>query len=364
MDNKDNTLNDNNSESDVTEVQAQEQQPELEGTEQSNQKQSGRGLAMFGLLVALLALVTAGWVYYQVAFQTDQNQALDQLGTMDSQQDLNQLQNRLAQVEKELKQQIQSIDQNKQENEKLHQSLNNLPNNTFDAGPLEHKINNLQQQLTALNNLKREQTIEPQTEEYLSTLARSQSIHALKTVQLLLNQHQLPQAVEVLKQWRNNEHLPLSIQTRLQQLITTLSNTESPDVNRLRQQLSDIKNNITGLSLTTETQASQQPAWYERFITVKKIKPEQQSLNSADLQQLKANAGHSIQQAELALALKQPVLWRDALQQTEHILAQSSLDTEPLRQQLQQLREQDIITQVPNNLGIESLIQQLEGITE
>ena len=283
---------------------------------------------------------------------------------MASQQDLNQIQSRVAQVEKELKQQSQSVNQNKQDIQQLQQSLSELPNNEFDAAPLEQRINDLQQQLTALKNQKQEQSIEPQTKEYLSALARAQSVRALKTVQLLLNQQQIPQAVEVLKQWRNNNHLPLAVQTRLQQLVTTLSNIETPDVNQLKQQLTAIKDNIMALSLITETQQSEQPAWYERFITVKKIKAEQQDLNSADLQQLKANAGHSIQQAELALALQQPELWHDALQRTKNILAKAPIDTQSIGQQIEQLGQQNITAQVPDNLGIQALIQQIEGITE
>lgn len=367
MNNKDNNENNNDltsENSDVIDNQPQDGNQVSETSEPKPPQQGGAKLAGFGLFVALLALVTAGWLVYRVEVQSDDSNAVDQLAGKANQQDLNQLQTRVNQLEEALTKQTQAVEQNQQQITRLRQDLNKRPDIQFDDGLLKQHIESLQQQMTMLKKEDRQQANEPQTEEYLSALARSQTIHALKTVQLLLDQQQLPQAVQILKQWRNNEYLPLAVQTRLQQLITTLSNTETPDEADLRQQLAKLKDNITALSLTTETQANPEPAWYERFITVKKIKPEQQSLNSADLQQLKANAGHQIQQAELALALKQPALWRDALQQAEQTLTQSTLDTESLQRQAQQLREQNIVTQIPANLGIQSLIDQLEDITE
>jgi len=204
-------------------------------------------------------------------FQADDIKALDQLDSLASQQDLNQLQNRMTEAEQALKQHAQSLEQNQQNIKQLQQSLDNLPDNTFDTGPLEQKMADLQQQLTALKQQKQEQAGEPQTEDYLTALARAQTVNALKTVQLLLNQHQIPPAIEVLKQWRNNEHLPLAVQTRLQQLITTLSNIETPNLEALNRQLVTVKDNIARLSLITETPENRASVWYERFITVKKI---------------------------------------------------------------------------------------------
>lgn len=364
MDNQDNPQNDTHSEAEANEVTDHDQQPEPEDIKHSTTQQGGRGLAVFGVLLALLALVTAGWVYYQVKFQTNENQARNQLDALASQQDLKQLQSRVTQLEEELPQLVQSVNQNKQNIQQLQQRLEDLPDTTFDAEPLEQKINTLQQQLTAVKKQEREHSFEPQTEDYLSALARAQSINALETVQLLLNQQHIPQAIDILKQWRNNEHLPLAVQTRLQQLVTILSNAESPHINQLRQELTVLKEHITALSLTTENPETEQPAWYERFITIKKIQAENQNINSADLQQLKANVSHLIAQAELALTLKQPDLWRNALHQAEQTLTNTALDTEALVQQIQQLQAQPIVTQVPGGLGIDALIQQLEGITE
>lgn len=362
MDIKEDNINEDNSAS--NEPLLQEQETDLKDPELPAQKKGGGKLAGFSFLLALLAFLTAGWIFYHVEMNSDDTHTVNQLVSKASQQDLNQLEKRLSQQEQELSKLNRTINQTQQQFTQLQQDINNRSDNQFDDGPLKQRIKTLEQQLTALKNQTPQQVSEPQTDEYLSALARAQTVNALKTVQLLLSQQQLPQAVEILKQWRNNENLPLAVQTRLQQLITTLSNTETPNNIKLKSQLTALRDSIEALSLTTETQQSQQPAWYERFITVKKIKPEQHNLNSIDLLQLKANANHAVQQAELALSLKQPTLWQQSLQQAEHVLAQSQLNTDPIQQQLQQLTEQKITTQIPNNLGIEALIRQLEGIAE
>lgn len=361
MDNKDDNINEENSESNEPLI---EEETEFKDPDQPTQKNGGGKLAGFSFLLALLAFLTAGWIFYRVEMNSDDTHTVNQLASKASQQDLNQLEKRLSQQEQELSKLNRSINQAQQQFTQLQQEINNRSDNQYDDGPLKQRIKTLEQQLTALKNQTPQQVSEPQTDEYLSALARAQTVNALKTVQLLLSQQQLPQAVEILKQWRNNENLPLAVQARLQQLITTLSNTETPNNIKLKSQLTALRDSIAALSLTTETQQSQQPAWYERFITVKKIKPEQDNLNSVDLLQLKANANHAVQQAELALSLKQPTLWQQSLQQAEHVLAQSQLNTDPIQQQLQQLTEQKITTQIPNNLGIEALIRQLEGIAE
>lgn len=372
MDNQDNNVNDTDS---VADEMSDEQMNNhhIEDTDQNPDDESvtgepvksGRGLAFFSLFVALLALVTAGWLYYHTEFQNQEPSATEPLTPVASQDALEKLQGRVSQLEQKQEQHAQAIKQNKQNLSQLQQNLQQQPDQVFDPAPLEQQINQLQQQLTALKNQpQQQQTIEPRAQSHLAALARAQSIDALQTVQLLLHQQHLPQAVKVLKQWRNNEHLPLAVQTRMQQLITTLSNLESPDINHLRQQLVTVQNDVEALTLTTESADSQEPAWYERLITVRKIKPEQQNINSADLQQLKANVGRAIEQATLALALKQPDLWQAALKQAQNSLALQQLNTETIQQQLQQLSQQNILVQVPENLGIPALIQQLEGITE
>lgn len=361
MDNKDNTLIED-PQAPATADSATET-VEVSDNAPPEKSKTGRGLAVFSLLLALLALLSSGWIFYQTT-QGSKDKNLKQLTHLVSQQDFQQLVKRVSDVEQKLTQQANNLQQNQQNLSRLQQDLRNLPDHEFDASGLEQQINTLQQQLKGLQSQYREQAYEPQTDEHLKLLTRAQTISALKTVQLLITQKQIPEAMGVLKQWRNNEYLPLAIQTRLQQLVTTLSNVDTPDLSVLKNQLSAIKNEIARLSLTVETQESEQPAWYERFITVKKIKPEQQDLNSVDLQQLKANANHSIQQAELALVLQQPSLWHDALKAAEQTLSQTVLNTDSLQHNLRQLRQQTIVTQVPENLGIDALILQLEGISE
>ncbi|KAA3638745.1 MAG: hypothetical protein DWP95_11930 [Proteobacteria bacterium] len=362
MDNKDNDIIEEKPESDHAELQESHAQPE--DSELTSPKQGARGVAVLSLFLALLALVTAGWVFYRMEFQGEHDQKPVLSADFASQQDLTQLQNRITALENKLSQQSQNSQQNQQQIKQLQQALNSLPDTQFDDSLLQQQINTLQQQFDVLKTQYQDQSNEPQTDTQLKSLTHAQAVHALQTVQLLINQQQLPQAIEILKQWRNHKHLPLAIQTRLQQLITTLSNLESPDIDALKQQLTAVKQKIAQLSLIAEHSENSQPAWYERFITVKKIKPAQQGLNSIDLQQLKADASLSLQQAELALILKQPKAWQDALKESAQVLAQADLDSDELQQVLQQLSSQNIIIQVPNNLGIDALIQQIEGITE
>ncbi|MFV0542449.1 MAG: hypothetical protein ACK5L8_02045 [Marinicella pacifica] len=324
----------------------------------------GRTMAALGLLVAVVALITVGWLYYRLEFQKNEPSSSQQLSSKADQQDLDSLQSRVDRLARQLSEQQQSIQENRENLKRLQQGLDNLPDARFDSGPLEQQISRLQQQINSLKDQTGSAISEPQTASYLSALVRAQTIEALKMVQLLLDQQQITQAVQVLKQWRNNEHLPMAVLTRIQQLITTLSNTEKPDVNRLRQQLNMVRERLADVKLTTEKPQSEKPAWYERFITVQKIKPEQQALNSADLLQLKANVGYFIDQAELALTLKQPDGWRENLHQAEQTLTNTALETKALVQQIQQLKAQKITTQIPQGLGIDALIQQLEGLTE
>jgi len=362
MDNKDNNINDESQIPVNTEVDEESSEPNL--TEQPEKKKSGQGLAVFSLLLALLALLISGWTFYRIGIQSDNDSSLAQQPEMATQQDLQKLQKQIKDLEQDFNQQANSTQKIQQQLNRLQQDLSSLPSNEFDATGLEQQINLLQQQFNMLKSQYRDQPNEPQTEEHLSAMVRAQTVSALRTVQLLITQQQIPEAINVLKNWRNNKYLPLVIQTRLQQLVTTLSNLETPNLDALRLQLASVNKEITALSLITERPENEQSAWYESFITVKKIKPEQHNLNSVDLQQIKANASHSIQQAELGLTLKQPSVWSNSLKQAKKSLSETSLNTGDIAQELQRLSEQNILTQIPKDLGIDVLIQQLEGISE
>lgn len=332
--------------------------------DESSRPASGRGLALFSTLLALISLAVSGWVYYRVVFVKDESAAIKpasqaELANLDKQ--LKSLSDQQQNITAQQQQLIQTTEQlNQQLQQKLAQPADKGP----DLSPLTNDIASLRRQLRTLEAKMQQAPIEPDAEPYLQALARAQAVQALKSVQLLLDQKQMDAAVNILKQWRNHPQLPLAVQTRLQQLVTTLSNLVQPETSAMHKQLANLKNQINGLTLATEEIAQTEPTWYDKFITVKKIHNQNGAFNSADLQQLKANAQQQLNQAELAMVLQQPENWQSSLSQTAQLLSDSALKTTQIEQQLNKLSNQAIVITLPNNLGIESLIAQIEGITE
>ncbi len=339
-----------------------DEQPDTPDVVVQNKQFGGR----LALVVALLSLAASGYLWY-LNWQADK-QAEGSVDVDAIQQQLNDadkvLSTQLKNIQVDVTNNTSKIQQLTQQAQQQMQS-NSKPvpfdnqQNIAQIEALKQRLAEQDQQLKQLSlmlaDLAALQPAEDQTRNYQAQTA----IQQLLLAQTLLDNHQLT----AVKNSLNNLMLDLShwpsIANQVLVIKDQLNQLEEPDSNQLNQQLTDLNKQVNSLTLKVETKEATSSAWYEKFISVKKISNTGQLNSSADLAILKAHLNQSLINAKLALILQDQLNWQQQLVAAAQLLADQFSAENELVNQFKSLAEQRIQVKVPESVDLVGIVNQL-----
>jgi uncharacterized protein HemX len=324
------------------------------------------GAAVLSLMVSILALLVSAYLFYQT--QINQNNSSNQ-------NEITELNQQLYQANQALSTDLASSQVKIKENQQLLQSLATqisnlqLPNDhttpTFDNSEnlalIEQLHEQLDQQKIMLQKLSTEQgsnqTINPVIDQ--ESIQRQATLNQLRMVQLMLNNNQIPQAILSLEKHLTMDQLKPTIQVKLKQLLLDLNNIKQVDKKSLFNELDQAQNRVVALTLETEKIEVTESSWYEKFISVKKIKSDNSLANSTDLAILKADLAQHLIQAKIALSLADQESWQLQLTAAVQKLKTQLPNQDELRQQVLNLSQQTVVPDLPEGINFQAIINEL-----
>ncbi len=365
------------------EAQNEETSNELTATdhqETTNQtvvvKKSGGGLA---LLLSVVALALSGYLFYKDWLSTTETARQKRAGELlEQMKSTGFLSNRNSE---QFKQQINALDQTitqiKSDLDGLKKDTKEniskqLPSNEFDNTDNEVAIQRLQSQLASQAHLieaLQAQLAEPANIQSVGNLPnndfdalqKNRVIQSLGITQTLLDTGQISAAVSSLENLKQSTSLEFNDRNQLQSIIDKLEQTPQPDVAALKQRLSTANATIQTLQLpVTDENDETEAKWYERFVSVKKIEADQGLESTFELLSMKSQLSHLLQSAELLLNLHNEAGWQQSLLQAADLLQQQMPKQQDLITELQRLSAEPIKAKVPDNLGLNPLVEELK----
>lgn len=351
-----------------------------EGTTNPNNKSSA-GLSLW---LSLLAIVGVAFLYYlhwtansagaDSAVSADVIQQLQ-----DSDQvlktDLNNAQVDFNRVKQQAKQ-ITAIEKQMDELSKQLSTLKNTGNQPsttqFDNSDNESLLAQLQQQLaqqnkaiTALQSAATNNTIQGLGNDVMTgnfnQIEKNTAIQVLLSVDVLLNTHRLPQAITALDNYLKISRLKPLDKNKVLQLLNQLQQVEQPDLSTIKNQLKALNTAVQELQLSTQDLIDEEPQWYERFVSVKKIETESKISSTAQMVTFKTELSRLLYQAQLYLMLKDQSGWKNSLNSAAQWVKAELPENEPLFDQIKNLSKQTVIAAVPDDLNVAAVIEDLNG---
>ena len=324
------------------------------------------GAAVLSLMVSILALLVSAYLFYQT--QINQNNSSNQ-------NEITELNQQLYQANQALSTDLTNSQVKIKENQQLLQSLAaqisslQLPKDsatpTFDNSEnlalIEQLHEQLDQQKIMLQKLSAEQgsqtVINPVDDQ--ESIQRQATLNQLRMVQLMLNNNQLPQAIRSLENHLTMDQLKPTIQVKLKQLLLDLNSIKQVDKKSLFNALDQIQNQVVALTLETEVSEETESNWYDKFITVKKIKSDNSLANSTDLAILKADLAQHIIQAKIALSLADQESWQMQLNVAAQQVKSKLPNQNELKDQLMALSQQTVVPDLPEGINFQAIINEL-----
>lgn len=367
----------------------EDSQPESPAEEPSETPQVivKKGSSVLALLLSLLALGGCGYLFYlkYVAPQNDQTQ--QQMAAIDKQsqsleQDLNQLDNKfsaqLQKLQQQLQQQAATITQ--LQTTSTQQTTQPTTEQLLDRFAEQSELETLQQQLTEqqqkLKQLKNSwqqttnsvqptanQDFRQQTQELNQLLDRNRLLNKLYVIKNLLQIKDFEQAQQQLEQV--TQQLPATVKNQAEQLLQRWQTVQQPNLAAIQKQLNKAKKKASKLSLQVEQQQAKEQekeAWYNRFISIKKIDQKNNLENSNQLQLLKIQITQNLLQAEWSLTLQQQQNWQRQLNQATNLLTQKMPYEQQLQQLLRNLSKQSIAVNPLPSEPLDQIIEQLKSV--
>lgn len=346
-----------------------------------------KGSSVLALLLSLLALGGCGYLFYlkYVAPQNDQTQ--QQMAAIDKQsqsleQDLNQLDNKfsaqLQKLQQQLQQQAATITQ--LQTTSTQQTTQPTTEQLLDHFAEQSELETLQQQLTEqqqkLKQLKNSwqqttnsvqptanQDFRQQTQELNQLLDRNRLLNKLYVIKNLLQIKDFEQAQQQLEQV--TQQLPATVKNQAEQLLQRWQTVQQPNLAAIQKQLNKAKKKASKLSLQVEQQQAKEQekeAWYNRFVSIKKIDQKNNLENSNQLQLLKIQITQNLLQAEWSLTLQQQQNWQRQLNQAANLLTQKMPYEQQLQQLLRNLSKQSIAVNPLPSEPLDQIIEQLKSV--
>ena len=343
--------------------------------------------AVLSLMLSLLALAGVGYLSYkdwQNSKQTtnkaaspaviQQLQDSDQVLSTDLQNlqvDINQVKQQTAAVEQQLKQlteQLTGLKGSQQESNLLG------TDNQFDNSGNETLLAELQQQITeqavTIKNLQTITTsaVNMQTGAFDKQTAtddqieKNAAIQVLLTTDVLLTTHRLPQAISTLDNYLKVSSLKAVEKNKIIRLVNQLQQIDAPDVELIEQQLQGLKSTVNDLQVATQKAASDAPKWYERFVSVKKIETENSISSTAQMVAFKTELNRLLYQAQLYLMLNDQNGWQSSLNAAMQWVKDELPENNELAAGIAALANQQVVADIPNQVNITTVIEDLKGL--
>lgn len=337
------------------------------------------------LLLSLLALCACAYLYYlnQLATEDKYGQQINDLNRQNQG-----FEQQLTQLEKQSAVQLQKLQQQLQQQAATIAQLQKAKAPTaIDPKQLDRfveqtELTGLQQQLTKQQqtiaqlqtqwetnkNAVQQPTEQDQGQQTLlldELLHTNQIISKLYLTKSLVQAGAFKQAQELLVQ--TAQDMPSSVKTEAEQLLQTWQSIQQPKLKPIQKQLNQAKKLASQLSLQTDkstaTEQTEKEAWYNRFISIKKIDKKNNLENSNQLQLLKIQLTQSLLQAEWSLNLQQQPSWQRQLNHAANLLLEKMPYEQQLQQQLRALAEQQIAANPLPSKPLEQIIEQLKSVT-
>ncbi|TDR23448.1 hypothetical protein [Marinicella litoralis] len=351
-------------------------------------KKSGAGMAVF---LSVLALLATAYLYYQDWKKPDAVMAnnshdeviktlLDtdkvlQTDLTNTQVDVNNVKQQLAAIQTAVEQQLNEISQ--QDSSQSASATD--PVQVFDNSLNEQSIEQLTQQLNAqsllitqLQTQIQSQALSAATEPSLvakevlpendGMYLYRMAVDVLNRVRVLIDTQRLSLAIETLDDFLNLTEVEPASMRQMAQLRRQLKSLKSPDFDDLRQQLSDLKLTVDELKLTTEDAEVEESSWYSRLVTVKKIANDEAINSTAKLIEFKTALKQALFQAGLYLTVHDQQGWSDSLTEAVELMKQQMPGQQAVIRQLNQLAKQAVVIELPAEIDIQSLIDELKGL--
>ncbi|VAW45715.1 hypothetical protein MNBD_GAMMA02-311, partial [hydrothermal vent metagenome] len=275
-------------------------------------KRSSSGLS---LLMSLLALAGVGYLFYKdwqnngQATNTSVSPALiqqlkdsDQVLSTDLQNvqvDINRVKQQTTQIT-DIEQQLKQLSdqfvglENSQQNT-LQSTKQDGADSQFDNSSNELALARLQQQITnqaqTITELQSTPAVVAGTQssapgmlsDTYEQIEKNAAIQVLLTTDVLLSTHRLPQAIAALDNYLKVSGLKSVDKNKLLHLQSELQQIKQPDLEQIDQQLQALKSSVHALQVSTQAAAKDEPKWYERFVSVKKIETESSISSTAQM---------------------------------------------------------------------------------
>ncbi len=356
-------MNENKENHQVIEVEHTEVASELSEDKKTSEEPQviikKSGLAGLSILLSVSAIAISIYSYWKNSQQSEQI-------TPDWNHEISTLQNHQSKLNQQINEQIKQHAQLKTQWAEIQSAVTSTETQTDYQPQLKNLQQQIQSQNTLIKQLQQQLKAGSTTPNHLKlpedqiTNDKRWAIDTLFSCRLLIKQGQTTSAIEQLQQVLNVANLSTTNHQLLTQLINSWQSYENIDINQWQQQLDLISQKITAMKLTTEPVSEKsQSAWYDRFISIKKISNDRQLSNQHTLMLLKTTLINHLQQAGWALTLSQQNNWSHHLTTAAELLPDSE---RALKQQLSTLAQTNIARGPTNTADIDAVIEELKGM--
>jgi|GEM_PF-2438142 len=349
------------------------------------EKKSGGG---FSLLLSLLALCGTAYLYYLNWNQSTIDESKinpDVIKTLqdrdkilgadlsNAQVDLATLTEQISVLQTAMKKQLTQVQSQADgevlntatqveafDNSENEQSIDDLTTQlNQQAQTIAQLQSQIQNQLTAIQSQVPAQERLPEGDDLRASRL---AVAELNKILLLLDTQRLPLAIQSLDAFLSVTEIKPMYKRQLGQLSQELKGVAVPDIDGLKQQLRSLQVAVDELALNTTAEPKAEDSWYSQLITVKKIASDEVINSTATLLEFKAELKQNLFQASLFLTYNDQLGWTNSLNEAVNLMTEQMPSQKKMMQQLEQLSTQAVAIELPNQIDIQSLIDELKGL--
>jgi hypothetical protein len=193
-------------------------------------------------------------------------------------------------------------------------------------------------------------------------IEKNAATQVLLTADVLLSTHRLPQAIAALDNYLKVSSLKPVDKNNLLRLLGQMQQIDVPDLAQLSQQLQTLQSSVNDLQVSTQQAASDEPKWYERFVSVQKIETDSSISSTAQLIAFKTELNRLLYQAKLYLMLSDQAGWQSSLSAASQWVKQEMPEHVELSNRIMSLAAQTVVAVIPSEVNIASVIDAMNGL--
>ncbi len=381
-----------------TDIENNENLKKTDLNEQVADKVVKKSSGALSILLSLLALTGVGYLFYKDWQNSNTEVSLPKIQQLTEDNELlNTGIERISADVSKLKLQTAKINANEVQLQKLSEQFSAYQSNTeesaiintetsgsqtgmntekkFDNSENERALLQLQQQLTQQAQVISELQSRPELPLTNSVVAHDSSkddnfekietntaVQILLATDMLVNTHRIPQAITTLDNYLKTSGLKNENKNKIQRVLDQLMQVEEPNIKAIDQQLQALKTTINNLQIPTQEKSAEESQWYEKFVSVKKIATDSSLNSTAKLVAFKTELSRLLYQARLYLMLNDQDGWQNSLSEAESWVKVEMPENSDLADRIKALGNQIVVAQIPSQINITTLIDQLSGL--